>query len=599
MQLLGYAITAALAFAFAWLLYSAVRSRRYIAKIFKNKINKQSAAAAILIIAFFLGFSILYVHPAEQLYFDENIYQGIALNILHTGNSLWCQYGTGYVNSCANSAIYHDPVGISFFLAIAFAIFGIGINTAYGMSLFVGTASILFVFLLASLIFKDKKAAVATTLVFALMPELFIWSRTQAVPNLLFMLFTIITFLAFLIMRKEKNTYTISAFFASLAITSYMRLEGILLVGIFAFLYVAMQDEQNKRTFFKRIASFLNVIDLDVNLLILFLIFLILIVPEAYFISYQIANPQFGQTNGLFSIAIFRSNVLGVNSNGSCNILGQTFGPNVCYFIGTFNTIGYYPTVFSEYTTALAALGLLILIINSIRKQSEMYNLLLLTLTWIMVYYIFYDFFYAGSVTYGVDVRFMLEIFPPIAILAGVFASELGNLSRLYVGNKKGQRLKETPNAVLFGYSIWALVLIIAVIMPFTMYSSDITILPSQMPQQSDILAAISFFYANYTAVPSNCLVFSYTPDIWYEVNRPSAQIGDLTSPDSNFTLFAKNYSCFVLDVGYWCSISQSTQETCFNFAKPHALKDLSSVSAPQVGQNITFGLYRILNYTP
>src|SRR5271157_2936705 len=155
-MLIGYAITAA---------------------VLASLIGLLSFMALLAILSFFVAFGLLCVHPVEQLYFDENIYQGIAMNILAHGNALWCQYGTGYLANCYSNQVYHDPVGWCVFIAMAFAAFGTGIGTAYGLELLVGALSIAAVFLLASVVFERKGVAVISALVFAAMPMLYIWSR--------------------------------------------------------------------------------------------------------------------------------------------------------------------------------------------------------------------------------------------------------------------------------------------------------------------------------------------------------------------------------------------------------------------------------------
>ncbi|MEM0149049.1 MAG: hypothetical protein QW346_02185, partial [Candidatus Micrarchaeaceae archaeon] len=157
----GYVVTAAIAVSFLGLIVSLFLARRDIRKSMAG-VGKASSLALIAIIVFFVVFALNFVKPVEQLYFDENIYQGVALNILMHGNALWCQYGTGYLHNCFANAVYHDPVEISFFLAVAFAIFGIGTTTAYHAQLLVGALSIVAVFGLAYVIFKRNDIAVAS-----------------------------------------------------------------------------------------------------------------------------------------------------------------------------------------------------------------------------------------------------------------------------------------------------------------------------------------------------------------------------------------------------------------------------------------------------
>ncbi len=169
-MLLGNFTALAMTISLVGLVVSVILGRKEIKETIGRSISRSSLIVALLIIIFFILFSITLVHPAEQLYFDENIYQGIALNIINHANAEWCQYGSAFFNSCFVSSIYHDPAGISFFLGIAFKLFGVGIQTAYASELFVGALAIFFFFVLASFLFEKKDGAIRATTTFALMP---------------------------------------------------------------------------------------------------------------------------------------------------------------------------------------------------------------------------------------------------------------------------------------------------------------------------------------------------------------------------------------------------------------------------------------------
>ncbi|MDE1846354.1 MAG: hypothetical protein KGH53_03690, partial [Candidatus Micrarchaeota archaeon] len=111
MLLIGYIFTGALTFLLASLLFLIFRSRKELLSTISHTLDKKTLLVLLGSLLFFLVFSLLFVIPTEQLYFDENIYQGIAINILSHGNALWCQYGTGFLTTCFNNALYHDIIG--------------------------------------------------------------------------------------------------------------------------------------------------------------------------------------------------------------------------------------------------------------------------------------------------------------------------------------------------------------------------------------------------------------------------------------------------------------------------------------------------------
>ncbi len=576
-MIIGYIFTSVYIITIALLIFSVIKARKALTEFL---VKKKIAVALLVIftIAFFAIFSLLYVHPVEQLYFDENIYQGIALNILMHGNALWCQYGTGYLHQCYANALYHDPVEWSFFLAIAFLLFGIGISTAYATQLVVGLLSILMIFLLVRTIFERDDVAVVSAIALALMPQLFIWSRTQAVPDLPFMLFSIITFIFFFIFLKKSNAKTLAPFLFMLILTIYMRTEAILLVLVFllSYLIFIMENERGirLRTKIKRI---LEVANSNVLVLLELTVFFILLLPQLYYISIEAANPDFGQSftnQKAFSFSNFMLNA----------------PQNIQFLLGGYNQVYQYPVVFPEVITFIAILGAVLLAID--RRQAHRFTILGSLLIWFIAYMLFYDFFYAGSATFGVDSRFMLQLTPELTILAAFGLVEVAEIAAWVI-----RRVRKGREHMSQGikYAILSLLVLAFVIYPFTWYIPNITLPPSSMPQQNVIYPAVSSFYADYNSVPTNCLVFTFTPDMWYEFNRSAAQIDYLTSSNANFDAFAEGYSCFVFDYGYWCDVPPYRNTTCSDVLSSYSHAALSINET----NSSTVAFYRLLNYTP
>ena len=322
MVLFGYVVTAIVAASFLALMASIIFGRKEIGSAIKPYIGNNSVNALTLILVFFLLFSVFFVSPVEQLYFDENIYQGIALNILHNGNAVWCQYGSAYVQSCPFSEIYHDPVGWSVFIAMAFALFGVSIGTAFALQLLVGLLSIVGVFLLSTALFKRNDIPIVAAAFMALNPQLFIWSRTQAVIDLPFMMLTIFTFFFFVLFLRKRSLWTFSMTVFSLALVAYTRIEAFILVPILIILYFLSGEKRltaNLRNgielFYKRKGS--------LKFFILAVLLLVLLAPQALYIVSQAKTGDYGQTSGssIFSLSSLQTNLF----------------PNMQYFLGQLN----------------------------------------------------------------------------------------------------------------------------------------------------------------------------------------------------------------------------------------------------------------------
>lgn len=562
-MLIGYAITAAVIVSLISLIVVTIYDRKELRSLLSPNVNKLSLVVLLCVVAFFIIFSLLFVAPSEQLYFDENIYQGIALNILHHGNALWCQYGTGYLRQCYSNSVYHDPVGSALFLAIAFWIFGVSTGTAYGLELLIGVLSIVAVFLLASVVLDRKNIAIFSATIFALMPELFIWSRTQSDFDLPFMMLSIFAFFFFAVYAKRPNSKTLSIFLFSLLLTVYARMEAILLLGPFLILYFTFGGESLRKTFGERMHMLLNNVNNNPKFLALIIIFVMLLLPQLYYISLELQNPDYNQANTsqqLFSITNFLNN-------------GRS---NLDFLAGGLNGVSYYPAQFPPEITLLAIIGLLLFTFD--KKYKNRLGIILLLLLWFFVYFIFYSFFYAGSAAFGVDSRFLLQLLPSLSLLAALGVYELAVLS-------KHSKFK------VIRYATYCIVIAALIFYPFISALPILTITQQNMPQQHVIAPALNFIYGNYGKVPQNCLVFSFTPDVWYALNRSSAQIGYL----GNSNGMSKNYSCFVFDYGYWCVVPSYHSTTCQDALNRYSLSVIST-DKTAAGYNTT--LYRINNYS-
>ncbi|MEM3781383.1 MAG: glycosyltransferase family 39 protein [Candidatus Micrarchaeaceae archaeon] len=576
---IGYETTLAVSASFALLLYSIYLGRRDLAGALRKGVNKYSLLFLFIILAFFLAFSLLFVHPAEQLYFDENIYQGVAMNILHHANALWCQFGTGYVDRCYANALYHDPVGWTLFIAIAFALFGIGTATAFNLELLVGALSIVAVFLLASALFENKELAVLGAFVFALSPELFIWSRSMADIDLPFMMLSAFAFFFFVVFAKNRNRNTLAMFLFAMVLAAYMRIEAILLIPLFVFLFFVFGKNSVKETFRRSVSEVKRAINEDAKTLIIVLVALLLLLPQIHYfaieaqLTFAPGSSNYGQNTGQSAVSLgnFMENI----------------PVNVYYVLGLISGKNIYPTEFLFLETPLAIFGCVLLSLD--KEYRNRFGMLALLGLWPLLYFVFYTSFYAGYATYGVDVRFMLQLLPGLCLLAAFAAYDISKriskrMGRIIAIKRIGHYITiAIASAVLFA-------------LPFAAISGAITLSPSQMPQQYQIYQVMQDFYKMHSAVPTNCLVFSSTPDIWYEVGRPAAQADYIFAHNQTTASELSQFSCFVFDYGYWCTVPPQHNGICQAVVNSFKTKVLATNETPD-GINVTY--YELLNYTP
>jgi hypothetical protein len=392
------------------------------------------------------------------------------------------------------------------------------------------------------------------------------------------MMFATLSFFLFVAFTKRKSLNSLALFAFSLDLVSYMRIEAILLVPLFVLLFFTFSEKGVWDTLRERIKMFVKAMINNTKALTLLLVFVLLLLPQVYYITSEAQNPSYGQgaTQSVVSLENFKNNMR----------------TNVQFLFGKLNGIDFYPTVFHYVIIPLAILGVLFLVFDW-RKKNR-FGTLILLLLWFLTYFLFYTAFYAGSATYGVDSRFMLQLLPSSCLLAAFAIIGAGDLSR-WIFARRAKKKNTLRARAAYAIPV-AILFLVLVAYPFVTLIPVVTIAPSAMPQQSVILRAINTFYSNYSAVPQNCLVFSFTNDIWEEVNRSSAQIGYISGGNSTVQQLIMQYKCLVFDYGYWCVVPPYHSSTCSNIQNNYELQNLTYPGEPPGGYNVTF--YRILNYS-
>ena len=582
---LGYAITIACSIAFTALIISIILGRNELLHAFSRNINKYSIVALFAIVLFFISLS-FFLQRTELIFFDEQIYQSIAINILNHGTALTCVFGTAQLKSCYINSLGFDPNGWPFIIAIAFGLFGTSVSTSYNLEILIGASAIIAVFLLSGVLSDKKEVPIISTLIFTLIPEIFIWSKTQANPDMPFMLFATITVLFFILFSKKSTRTMLALSIFSLIITFYIRSEALLLIPVLGITFFTFGEGNMSRNFAKKIEIIKNKNAIH-KTIPFFIIFLILITPGIYAIAITehellIDNLSFLNSQAqIFSISYLSKNVI-QNS----------------LFLG--GAITEYPIIFLPEISAFAIIGVIYLTLYE--KQKNRLSILSFLLCMFLSYFIFYGLYFSGSALQGGSVRFLLILYPVLSILA---AFGLYGAVR-FVSSLLNKNTKITKKLDITRYAIFSALITIFFIVPFV-YAIPFLMHPNYLYSDFPTIAnttaqnnpysmtyanrSLAFINNNYNLVPKSCLIFSPSPYLWYALNRSSAYTYIYNTSVPNI----KNYSCFALDYSYFCNpIFNNT--SCGIIRAKYKLKVLATESGI-LGSN--FSLYQILNYTP
>jgi 4-amino-4-deoxy-L-arabinose transferase-like glycosyltransferase len=357
-------------------------SFKYIKKLFSEIQNKH---LLLLILIAILGiFSTSLLAPrVHRLYYDEDIYNDIAQNIAYNKQAVMSNEGY-YENNTLQTVekeYNKQPPGYSYLISVIFRIFGIKELFTFILNNIIFGLTIIVIFLISFLLFKDIFASLIACLSYILIPINLQWFNTCAVePSTAF--FTSLAVLAALLYIKYKKPINLLFVVTSLAFSLSFRTESYLAAVLVCLIFLIKEPRVFKR---KELYAF--------GILFLFLSTAILLH------LYSVRGMSWGAQGAKISLDYLRR--------------GNLFTNTVFYF----NNM-HFPLLFS-------LLGLIGLFSYEVREK---FKDKLILLVWFLIFWGIFLVFYAGSYRFGQDVRFSILSYVPISIFVGIGISSVSNL---------------------------------------------------------------------------------------------------------------------------------------------------------------------------
>ncbi len=125
----------------------------------------------------------------------------------------------------------------------------------------------------------------------------------------------------------------------------------------------------------------------------------------------------------------------------------------------------------------------------------------------------------------------------------------------------------------------------------FSSFMMPLSISPSSIPQAGGARFYENFVYNSSYLIPDSCLVFTADPTLFNVNGKSATQLGNFLN-GRLYSEYADKYPCFVLDVGYWCSVLGPIESTCSYIQNHTALKAIRTDIYPLSGAE--YGLYYI-----
>ena len=500
---------------------------------------------------------VVFVAPrVHRIYYDEDIYENIGQNIaylktspVHHGGGLMENMGSVWKNfigragmcnegkndygeySCSRLEYNKEPNGWAYILSVVFRLFGVSEIAAFLTTNLLFALSVAAVFWIGYFLFKNLKPALYAALIFALTPEALRWSNTTAVePSAAF--FAAAAVCAALYFLNNRTT---GALFLAVVVTAFavqFRPESLMIVAVvgLAILFFAA-DELKKGRFYLCVA-----------------VFFVLIIPHIVHL-YAVKDMGWGASGPKFSTQYFKANFV---SNFLHYFKNQQFPllATIFFFLGIF----------------LKNDG------ENIKDSLYAWKAKAVIAVWFLLFWGIFIYFYAGSYTYGADVRFALLSYIPIAILAGYGAAAVHAAAE--------KRIKViSPAYVLVG-------IILVSFLSFVPYVRTVG--------QEAWAARADHEYAKVMAkaLPQDSIILTHNPNMFLVWGKNAGQASLATEQPQYFNNFSRRYPGGIyFHYNFWCNVSDPLQQSfCKNIVERFNSTPIMTFKE----KDYTFILYKI-----
>lgn len=436
----------------------------------------------------------------SRIYYDEQIYQGIAQNLADLRLAQMCNDGNVEYGmlQCRAGEYNKEPYGYPYLLSIVYRVFGTRWASAYAVNALLPPLLVWVVFLLsASLVLapaaNGAPAAGIAALIAALVPEYLRWSHTAAAEpaTALISAFAVLAATAFV---RAPAGRTLIWMVVATAFAVQFRPESILLITI-VFMVIALYapgELLRVRTWWGALAG------------------LILVTPHLGHL-FAMRHEPWGASGSRMSADFFVSNL---QSNG-------------WFYLGDAR----FPVLY----TALALVAI------TARRETRA------TTVAVMYFLLFWGvflFFYAGSYNYGADDRFSLMVVVPVAILGGLGAWRICDLLGRF--GWAPERVGTAVAAALLAQFLWYL--------PFVRATGE---------EAWGARADVEFARSVAETLPANSVVLTHNPNMFHVWGRSAAQMS-LVTTDASFVqnALAPRYAGGVfLHWNFWCNVDDVLQQ--------------------------------------
>jgi len=482
---------------FAAIIIAFVINAKNIWRAIKN--IKRSSLIIVMIIAVSAGFISAFIAPrTNRLYYDEQIYENIGQNMALVRKAGSCNEGQFIFDEYFAYSIEYNkqPYGYPHLLSIIYRIFGVQELWAHILNNCCAVFAALIAFFLARWFVSSDRAGLFAALCMAIIPQQLIWCNSAAAePSTMVIAGTGILALIFYLENSSVQRLLLAV--TILAYAVYFRPESVFILIVAGFIVVTCALNE-----IKKIRLFLGLI-----------LLMLLIVPEIVHIA-AVRNEGWGNMGGnKFNIAIFDKNLA---TNGWFYLKNMGFPFLV--------SLGALLTIFVMWSKPVRwrKIGLII---------------------WFLLFWGVFLTFYAGSYNYGVDIRFSLVSYLPLAILSGFWYNKLLSFFKAQQFDK------------------WHFVIVIMLLLNAFQF---LPLIKKIGQEASGCRYDVKYAKEFVKLVPRDAIILTHNPNMFLVWGHSAAQMSKLTEHRNYFenVMMPRYKGGMYLHWNYWCNVPNPQQNS-------------------------------------
>ena len=465
----------------------------YLVKTVQHGANRRDGARMCVLAVLAAGLTVFAAPRTNRIFYDEQIYQSIGQNLADLRLAQVCNDGSVEYGrlQCASGEYNKQPYAYPHALSLAYRLFGVHAETAFAVNAAVMALTACAVYLLVCILFRDRDAALFAGLLIAFTPQQLVWSATAA----------------------AEPSASLALVTALLCAAHYLRAGGRAALGavVIAAAYAIQFRPES-----------------------------LLILPVVGIMIWPRLRGELERPRGWWAAILFFW-LVAIHAGHLFAVRHVDWGTGVArfsfgYLAANLRVNGWFYLYDERFPAAFTLLAIAGLSLRPYRRERVSMA------AYFLLFFGVYLVFYAGSYSYGADVRYSVMTYPPIAVLGGLGAAQL---ARRIARFGRGVPAGALAATILTFQFLW--------------YAP---VVRATTEEAWAARADVRFARAFAQELPRNSYVLTHNPGMFHLWGVNAGQMSHVVANPAYLSLLGRRYTGGIfLHWNFWCNAQDPPQQ--------------------------------------